>query len=314
MSSPIQFYRTFQSLMRDHGIRHVLTSGMACVEYGIQQNTKDTDWIVHPDDLEKLVAMLCECERGLTGRNWRVSYRPLFGAPFLKEYHRGGWTTHIAIHDAPGSPEHHLDFFGQPPRVRFEDVFTGAVENLAHRRVVAQMKKTDRDKDWPMVEALCWQMEDDWNATLHLRTPTRLVEIWQRCPDEIKPALIVRRPLLQTLETGGISLAKGLAIERLIWEQVNKQRYRRYQHEWKDFLRRWRTDSDHEWPVSLSFADQHEILCKAVVRHHLPSNPLGGQAARQVLIELAWQSVVEVFDGQQTLVEQLTPPLGDLLP
>jgi hypothetical protein len=25
--------------MRQHGIRHVLTSGMACVEYGIQQNT-----------------------------------------------------------------------------------------------------------------------------------------------------------------------------------------------------------------------------------------------------------------------------------
>jgi hypothetical protein len=46
MSSPIQFYRNFQALMRQHGIRHVLTSGMACVEYGIQQNTKDTDWII----------------------------------------------------------------------------------------------------------------------------------------------------------------------------------------------------------------------------------------------------------------------------
>lgn len=42
MASPIQFYRNFQTLMREHGIRHVLTSGMACVEYGIQQNTKDT--------------------------------------------------------------------------------------------------------------------------------------------------------------------------------------------------------------------------------------------------------------------------------
>lgn len=42
MASPIQFYRNFQTLMREHGIRHVLTSGRACVEYGIQQNTKDT--------------------------------------------------------------------------------------------------------------------------------------------------------------------------------------------------------------------------------------------------------------------------------
>ena len=314
MSSPIQFYRTFQALMRDHGIRHVLTSGMACVEYGIQQNTKDTDWIIHPDDLEKLVAMLCECECGHTGRNWRVSYRSLFGAPFLKDYHQGSWTTHIAIHDEPDSPEHHLDFFGHPPRVRFEDAFIGAVQNLASRGVIAQMKKTDRDKDWPMVEALCWQMEDDWNALLHLRTPEKLTDMWHRCPGEIKPALIVHRPLLQTLETGGIAVAKALAIERLIWEQVNKQRYRRYQHEWKDFLRRWSNDSDHQWPVSLPCAEQHEMLCQAVVHHHLPANPLGGQAARQLLVESAWHSVVEVFDGQQALVEQLTPPLGDLLP
>ncbi|MCX6868597.1 MAG: hypothetical protein NTV46_20800 [Verrucomicrobia bacterium] len=79
MATPIQFYRDFQAMMREHCIRHVLTSGMACVEYGIQHNTKDTDWIIHPDDLGQLVAMLCESERGLTGNNWRVSYRPLFG-------------------------------------------------------------------------------------------------------------------------------------------------------------------------------------------------------------------------------------------
>lgn len=95
MASPIQFYRNFQALMRQHGIRHVLTSGMACVEYGIQQNTKDTDWIVHPEDLPALVAMLAECERGLTGANWQVSYQNEW-----KEFYRrwqkdrvGEWPT-----------------------------------------------------------------------------------------------------------------------------------------------------------------------------------------------------------------------------
>jgi hypothetical protein len=154
MASPIQFYRNFQALMQRHGIRHVLTSGMACVEYGIQQNSKDTDWIIHPEDLEMLVAMLCECERGLTGANWRVSYRPLFGAPLLKDFLGGGWTSHLAIWDEPGSPEHHLDFFGQPPRVTLEEVFTDPDSHLAAPLIVAQMKKTDRDKDWPMVESL----------------------------------------------------------------------------------------------------------------------------------------------------------------
>jgi hypothetical protein len=78
MSDPDEFYRTFQSLLRGRAIAGVLTSGMACVEYGIQQNTKDTDWIVAPAD-------------------------------------------------------------------------------IAGRDVVARMKKTDRPKDWPLVNALAIQ-------------------------------------------------------------------------------------------------------------------------------------------------------------
>jgi hypothetical protein len=156
MASPIQFYRNFQALMRQHGIRHVLTSGMACVEYGIQQNTKDTDWIIHPEDLATLVAMLCGCERGLTGGNWRVSYRPLFGSPLLQAYHEGGWTSHLTIRDEPTSAEHHLDFFGKAPRLK-GDEWLSQSGGIASRSVVAQMKKTDRAKDWPFVNSLALQ-------------------------------------------------------------------------------------------------------------------------------------------------------------
>jgi hypothetical protein len=67
MSSPIDFYRAFQSLLRGRGIAGVLTSGMACVEYGLQQNAKDTDWIIASDDIDSLVALLGELERGVTG-------------------------------------------------------------------------------------------------------------------------------------------------------------------------------------------------------------------------------------------------------
>ena len=81
MSSPIDFYRAFQSLLRGRGIAGVLTSGMACVEYGLQQNTKDTDWIIASDDIDSLVALLGELARGVTGGNWRITYRGLFGAP-----------------------------------------------------------------------------------------------------------------------------------------------------------------------------------------------------------------------------------------
>ena len=50
MASPLEFYRNFQALMRQHGIRHVLTSGMACVEYG-NFNTPD-DLSLWPAELD----------------------------------------------------------------------------------------------------------------------------------------------------------------------------------------------------------------------------------------------------------------------
>lgn len=57
MSDPVEFYRSFQTLLRGRGIAGVLTSGMACVEFGLQQTTKDTDWIVDPAEMGNLVAI-----------------------------------------------------------------------------------------------------------------------------------------------------------------------------------------------------------------------------------------------------------------
>ena len=156
MSDPIEFYRTFRSLLHEWGVEGVLTSGMACVEYGLQQNTKDTDWIVAPADIQRLVTMFLELERGVSGANWRISYRGLFGAPLDQEYLAGGWTSHIVAFDRPESAERHLDFFGQPPRVD-ASWQTGSVAGIASRDVVARMKKTDRPKDWPLVYQQAWK-------------------------------------------------------------------------------------------------------------------------------------------------------------
>jgi hypothetical protein len=67
MHDPIGFYRSFQELLRTRSIRAVLTSGMACVEYGLQQNTKDTDWILDPGGIVGLVELLGDLERGVSG-------------------------------------------------------------------------------------------------------------------------------------------------------------------------------------------------------------------------------------------------------
>jgi len=46
-----------------------------------------------------------ELERGVSGGNWSVSYRGLFGAPLDAEYMSGGCTSHLAAALAAATPE-----------------------------------------------------------------------------------------------------------------------------------------------------------------------------------------------------------------
>ena len=45
MSAPLDFLRIFAGQLRQAGIHFAITSGMACVHYGLQQNT--TFWMQH---------------------------------------------------------------------------------------------------------------------------------------------------------------------------------------------------------------------------------------------------------------------------
>ena len=116
VSTPLEFLYHFRDLLRESGIRFAITSGMACVYYGLQQNTKDSDWIIEPADLPKLLALLERHERRVPP--WRISYRQIFGAPLLTEYLGAGWTSHLLIQPGAGSLAEHVDFFGKAPRVR----------------------------------------------------------------------------------------------------------------------------------------------------------------------------------------------------
>jgi len=316
MASPIQFYRNFQALMQQHGIRHVLTSGMACVEYGIQQNTKDSDWIIHPEDLEKLIAMLCECERGLTGKNWRVSYRPLFGAPFLKAYHQGGWTSHLAIRDEPLGTEQHLDFFGKAPRLSGEEWLPQS-GGIASRCVVAQMKKTDRDKDWPFVNGLAIQEcnEGNMDGLLHLREIPLLRQYWSELEPSRRQQLRAIRPLLGNLEACDESrLERLLVIERGIWEYVNRERYLVYQHDWKEFYRRWQKDQVGQWPSSEPFGQQHRRVAEAVFEFNLPAAPIMTPAQKQSLFNKGIQRAVTLLAATPEEIQTILFPLDVILP
>lgn len=178
------------------------------------------------------------------------------------------------------------------------------------------MKKTDRDKDWPMVEALSQQaaLGNDANALLHTRDTSLLARLWAKMSAGEKSAMIARRPLLGELEQPRHGLRRCLAAERALWEKSNRLRYRSYQHEWKNFLRRWHAHDDFVWPVSLQFPQQHQLVCEAARIHHLPVDPLGGVDGRRNILMTGASAVTEIFDPAGELLKAITPPLSEILP
>jgi hypothetical protein len=316
MSDPVEFYRTFQSLLRGRAIAGVLTSGMACVEYGIQQNTKDTDWIVAPADIAGLITLFGDLERGLSGPGWRISYRGLFGAPLDPDYLAGGWTSHIAAFDQPDSAERHLDFFGRPPRVG--DAWrVDTAAGIASRDVVARMKKTDRPKDWPLVNALAIQAHytGDSRAVLHLRDADILREAWRAVNEADRNSAVRERPLLRGLDAwDDLRLERLLLVEGMLWQCVNRERYLVYQRAWKEFYRSWQQDRIGEWPTSEPFLQQHRRVCDAARQHGLPPAPLGSADARQAVYDRGRARAQALAAATREEMETVAVPLDAMLP
>ncbi len=312
MSSPLDFLYLFRDLLRGRGLRFAITSGMACVRYGLQQNTKDSDWIIAPEDVGELTRLLAACECRFPP--WRVRYRTIFGAPLTREFLAGGWTSHIAVHECPADPAHALDWFGRPPRV---GAWEADAEGFANRHVVARMKHTDRPKDWPIVDGLGWLMRNDdpLAALLNVQQPRLLRALWERAAPDLRCRALARRPFLAKLDevADDDRLLASMRLERAVWTCVNQKRHQLYRTAWREFYRVWRREDDWEWPTEEPFADQHARLLEAVARHRLPRDPLADHG-----IDSIWRAGLETAAiREETSIEKLVavaPPLDEVLP
>ncbi|MDA0814635.1 MAG: hypothetical protein O3C21_19845 [Verrucomicrobia bacterium] len=312
---PLDFLYHLRDLMREEEIRFAITSGMACVYYGLQQNTKDSDWIVHPEDIGTLRALLEKKQRHVPP--WRISYRGIFGAPLEARYLEAGWTSHLSIWPDAGGPEEHVDIFGTPPRVSGSGLDADD-EGFATRQTVALMKRTDRDKDWPIVDGLGWQFaaaNDYRQAVLHIQNAPRLIELWAEIPAAERRAVQTMRPLLGLIQQSidPLELSGWIRLERLLWELVNRERYGIYQRAWKEFFKKWRTEDDWIWPTAEPFEDQHRRVLNAADRHSLPVNPMDG-IDPQSLVDTAARNAAKAGLTSAENVERVLPPTSVLFP
>jgi hypothetical protein len=235
------------STIRQNGVRSLLMGGQACILYGGAEFSRDTNILVVADaaNLARLQAAVDDLQAG-------VIAVPPFEGRFLQAGHAVHFRCQIP--DAAGI---RLDVMaklrGLPD---FETLWnrrttletpTETIEVLSLPDLVTA-KKTQRDKDWPMiarlVEAHYARHEQAADDTMHdfwlreLRSPTILIEVARSAP-RVCERLQTARPLLEHAAAGSESrLVAALRAE----EEVERDADRRYWAPLKRELEQLRRD------------------------------------------------------------------------
>lgn len=161
--------------MRRHGVRCLLMGGQACVFYGAAEFSRDVDIAIlaEPENLRRLQAALDELKA-------KVIAIPAFEEAYL---HRG-----LAIHfrcEAPEVAGLRVDVMTvmrgvDPFPALWERRTTIAIDDsevdLLSLPDLVKAKKTQRAKDWPMLQRL---LEAHWFQNRSNPTPER-IDFWLR--------------------------------------------------------------------------------------------------------------------------------------
>ena len=204
-------------------LRAVICSGQAVVLHRLAVMSKDGDWILR-EELEALDHVL----RVLAGHGAR--YR--FGAPLDARWMAGGWSSHLEFQH--GGQRIRTDFFTRPPRIPDAEVARlwreqeGRDPPFVGVRDLAELKKTDREKDYAVIGELARLMPDPAEQMLFSRSARDLVALSQRHPG-LAARLAGRRPVLKSIELGREALEAALDAERRALMRANEERLQRFE-------------------------------------------------------------------------------------
>ena len=247
---------------------------MACVHYGVAETTQDCDLLCHTASFETLLDLLNETKVAAQACHYRGNISP----PLDARWHQGGWTSHFQWKSS--SEVRTLDVFGHALRESSpwpQDVFG----LYAGAHTVAQMKRTNREKDWPFITALGLRMleaEDD-RGWLHIFEARTLIELLARraCP----PPIVARRPAIRLAIDKDRRTTGALNAEQKLWEEMDRVRIRILEQHLRPYvaaLRKARGSKD------LSLLDDHALRIECGTTH-LPSNPLGDYGIARIIEE-----------------------------
>ncbi len=192
--------------MRARRVRALLMGGQACVFYGAAEFSRDTDFAILAD-----AANLARLRKALAD----LQAEPIAVPPFALKYLKRGHAIHFRCQHPEAlrmrvdvmSKMRGVDSFAKLWRRRTTIELPDRTKcDLLSLPDLVQAKKTQRDKDWPMirrlVEAHYFSHQTKPHAAqikfwlLELRTPQLLLEVAQAHP-ALARQLMNKRPLIQ---------------------------------------------------------------------------------------------------------------------
>jgi hypothetical protein len=214
-------------------VRAMISSGQAVVLYQLAIMSKDGDWIVREDAEATGHILAVLASHGATYR---------FGAPLDDRWLRGGWSSHLEYRDGPLRIR--TDFVTRPPRLS-PDALAAAWRDGERRsppviglRELAEMKKTNREKDYAIIGELARRIPDVPGQLLLSRSARDLLTLAQGHPDEWARACR-DRPLLHRAADGLEALEAALDAERRQLMHANERRLQAYLDAARDWAAAW---------------------------------------------------------------------------
>jgi hypothetical protein len=232
--------------------------GQACILYGAAEFSRDIDLAIlaEPRNLERLRQALAELHA-------EPVYYPSLGQEVLERGH----ACHFRV-QVPGVPPLRVDVMSTmrgcdafdalwARRRRFAIPRRGTVTALALADLV-QAKKTQRDKDWPMIRRL---VEVDYHNRSRrpsltqiafwireCRTPAMLLDLCQRYPKAAQRLASARPAVAWALRDNIPKVEKALKAE----EDAQRATDRAYWKPLREELFRWRTAGHPKKPLAAS--------------------------------------------------------------
>lgn len=269
-----RFYLELVEQLRTAGVVCGITSGLACVHYGVAETTRDCDLLCHPRSFDVLLSLLTRTSIATTACHYRGNFSP----PLHERWHAGGWTSHFIWDTAPDPTT--LDVFGHAVRQSspWHQDLSGP---YVGPNVVAEMKRTNRDKDWPAVTGLGIELlrRRDPRGWLHIFDAEVFDELRSELP--IPEELAVLRPLLHLAIARDSRLSAALIVERQFWSELDRARTRIYRNAVKPYMRAVALD---QRAHSGGLEEQHQGRL-ACAQQHLDPNPLRTYGAERFIAE-----------------------------